>query len=66
LAAPEPKKQRLTRRKRVSIPRDADGNIVLPFQIASLNIVSLGKIDYERPHFHNERYIFPIGYTIER
>ncbi|KAI8095095.1 F/Y-rich N-terminus-domain-containing protein [Gilbertella persicaria] len=63
---PAPKKTRISRRKRVTIPRDENGNIQLPFQIASLNVISLGKIDWERPGFHNERYIFPIGYTVER
>lgn len=48
------------------IPRDENGNIVLPFQVASLNVIDPGIIEYERPQFHNERYIFPIGYTVER
>ncbi|KAI8075581.1 F/Y-rich N-terminus-domain-containing protein [Thamnidium elegans] len=48
------------------VPKDENGNIVLPFQIASLNVIDLGTIDSERSQFHNERYIFPIGYTVER
>ena len=63
---PVPKKSRLTKRKRVAIPRDADGCVVLPFQVASLNILSVGEVDTERALYHNERYIFPIGYTVER
>ncbi|KAI9481121.1 MAG: F/Y-rich N-terminus-domain-containing protein [Benjaminiella poitrasii] len=63
---PVPKKQRTSRRRRPTIPRDENGKVQLPFQIASLNVISLGKIDHERPGFHNERYIFPIGYTVER
>lgn len=66
ILVPTPKKQRLSKRKRVLIPRDQDGAIVLPFQIASLNVIDLGIIDTERPAFHNDRYIFPIGYTVER
>jgi hypothetical protein len=63
---PVPKKKRLSRKRRVEIPRDQDGKIELPFQVASLNIISLGKIDTERTQYHNDRYIFPIGYTAER
>ncbi|KAI7905607.1 F/Y-rich N-terminus-domain-containing protein [Cokeromyces recurvatus] len=63
---PAPKKQRTSRRRRLTIPRDENGKVKLPFQIASLNVLSLGKIEYERPGFHNDRYIFPIGYTVER
>ena len=57
---------RVVRKRQVIIPRDRDGQIRLPFQIASLNIISLGQVEYDRPNFHNERYIFPIGYTAER
>ncbi|OBZ89243.1 Transforming growth factor beta regulator 1 [Choanephora cucurbitarum] len=63
---PPPKKMRVVRKRQVIIPRDRDGQIRLPFQIASLNIISLGQVEYDRPNFHNERYIFPIGYTAER
>ncbi|KAI8980845.1 F/Y rich C-terminus-domain-containing protein [Pilobolus umbonatus] len=61
-----PKRVRASRKRRLSIPRDENGVVQLPFQIASLTILSLGKIDYERPLFHNERYIWPIGYTAEK
>ncbi|CAO3641825.1 unnamed protein product [Mucor hiemalis] len=65
VSAPAPKKR--TSRKRVlSIPRDENGNVILPFQIASLNVISLGKIESSRSQYHNDRYIFPIGYTAER
>lgn len=63
---PAPKKVRSSRRKRITLPRDENGAVQFPVQIASLNVISLGKIEYERPAFHNERYIFPIGYTVER
>ncbi|KAG0828116.1 hypothetical protein G6F29_007809 [Rhizopus arrhizus] len=60
------KKRRRYAKKRHSIPRAEDGSIQLPVQIASLKVIDLGRIEYERPSFHNERYIFPIGYTAER
>ncbi|KAG1179026.1 hypothetical protein G6F70_004396 [Rhizopus microsporus] len=61
------KKKRRYQKRRYSIQRNEDGSIQLPAQIvASLRIIELGRIDYERPAFHNDRYIFPIGYTAER
>lgn len=60
------KRQGSSRKKPVEIPRDEDGNIKLPFQIGSLNILSLGSVVHDRPSFHSERYIWPVGYCVER
>ncbi|CAO3661779.1 unnamed protein product [Rhizopus microsporus] len=48
------------------IDRDEDGNPKLPQQIGVLTVLSLGHIVTDRPTFHNERYIFPVGYTVSR
>ncbi|KAI7898377.1 F/Y-rich N-terminus-domain-containing protein [Cokeromyces recurvatus] len=48
------------------IERDADGKPKLPQQIGVLTVLNLGKIITDRPAFHNERYIFPVGYTVSR
>ena len=48
------------------IERDADGKPKLPQQIGVLTVHSLGTIVTDRPNFHNERYIFPVGYTVSR
>jgi hypothetical protein len=38
-----------------------------PMQIATnLLLLELGNIDFEREQFHNERYIYPIGFKSER
>jgi hypothetical protein len=50
----------------MSVQRDENGNAILPQQIASMNVISLGKVETERPLFHTARYIFPIGYHVER
>lgn len=34
----------------------------LPITVKGIKILSLGKIDYERPKYHNEKYLWPIGY----
>ena len=53
-------------RKIQPVPMDEQGNVILPLQIGILTLHSLGKVDFERDLFHNERYIYPIGYTISR
>ncbi|CAO3608206.1 unnamed protein product [Cunninghamella blakesleeana] len=50
----------------VDVKRNEGGQPILPIQHGLFNIISLGVINYEDPNFHNERYIFPVGYTVER
>ncbi|KAL9651515.1 hypothetical protein ABK040_001461 [Willaertia magna] len=38
----------------------------LPMKAGSSTVIELGTIEYERTSYHNERYIFPIGYKSER
>lgn len=48
---------------RLTIPRDDDGNIQYPIMINnSLTILNLGQIETERPGYHKDRNIFPIGF----
>jgi hypothetical protein len=65
------KRSKLTRfsvktRRVQPIERNADGSPKLPQQIGVLTVLNLGTIVTDRPNFHNERYIFPIGYTVSR
>ncbi|KAI8645591.1 F/Y-rich N-terminus-domain-containing protein [Parasitella parasitica] len=48
------------------IERDAQGHPKLPQQIGVLTVHHLGKIVTDRPNYHNERYIFPVGYAVSR
>ncbi|ORX90275.1 hypothetical protein K493DRAFT_230976 [Basidiobolus meristosporus CBS 931.73] len=48
------------------LDKDENGNYVLPVQIGILTVISLGKVEWERDTFHNDRYIWPIGYTVRR
>lgn len=66
-----PKRSKLTRlsvktRRVQPIDRNPDGSPKLPQQIGVLTVLSLGTIVTDRPTFHNERYIFPVGYTVSR
>jgi len=41
--------------------------VALPLHLGNyLSIVSLGTIVYDRPAYHNKRYIFPVGYRALR
>jgi hypothetical protein len=45
----------------------SDPHSLMPLELGSvLTIISLGTIDYARPDFHTERYIYPIGYKSQR
>ncbi|KAJ1952955.1 hypothetical protein EC988_003273, partial [Linderina pennispora] len=48
------------------VPRDKDGNYELPVQVGILTVLSLGTIVWDRETYHNERYIWPVGYTVQR
>ncbi|KAK4520830.1 Cytochrome c oxidase subunit 4 [Mucor velutinosus] len=66
-----PKRSRINRSKaktrRVQpVQRDQHGNPILPLQIGVLTVTHLGRIVTDHEAFHNERYIFPVGYTVQR
>ncbi|GAA5802135.1 hypothetical protein HPULCUR_007596 [Helicostylum pulchrum] len=71
VASAPPKRSKINRiniktRRVQPIERDTEGNPRLPQQIGVLTVLNLGKISTEKDTFHNERYIFPIGYTVRR
>ena len=43
-----------------------DGLPVLPLKIGLITLESLGDIVYDRESFHNERYIYPVGFKVTR
>lgn len=53
-------------RKVQPLPKDEHGSYVLPVQIGVLTVHHLGEIVYDRDSFHNERYIWPVGYKVSR
>lgn len=39
----------------------------LPLQLANnLLLTALGRVDYVHPRFHNDKFIFPVGFTVRR
>ncbi|KAJ2779174.1 hypothetical protein H4R18_004153 [Coemansia javaensis] len=48
------------------VPRDRSGNYEMPVQVGVLMVIRLGRVVWDRDAFHNERYIWPVGYTVQR
>ncbi|KAI8871048.1 hypothetical protein GQ42DRAFT_162310 [Ramicandelaber brevisporus] len=48
------------------VKRNPDGTPVMPIKIGVMQVVSLGTIVFDRPDYHTERYIYPVGYSIQR
>ena len=45
------------------LQRDEAGKIIYPIIInSSLSILDLGEVEYERPNYHSEKNLFPIGF----
>lgn len=47
------------------VPRDKSGRPVLPLNVGIMTVNCLGEVCM-REHFHTERYIFPVGYSVNR
>lgn len=47
------------------VPRDKNGRPVLPLNVGIMTVNCLGEVCM-REHFHTERYIFPVGYSVNR
>jgi hypothetical protein len=56
----------MIRKKLQPIPLDVEGRPIMPINLGGLTITSLGKIITDRPGFHSERYIWPIGFESHR
>ncbi|XP_032236865.1 uncharacterized protein LOC5511631 isoform X3 [Nematostella vectensis] len=54
------------KRKVQPIPVDAKGKPIFPIVLGGLTVHSLGEIIWDRPGFHSERYIWPVGYCSSR
>lgn len=50
----------------VQVEKDENGNYRLPVEIDSWTVLNLGTVVYDRPAFHNQRYIYPVGYKVKK
>ncbi|KAG0254176.1 transforming growth factor beta regulator 1, partial [Linnemannia exigua] len=53
-------------RKVQIVERNADGSIKMPVTVGIITILSIGHVVYDREAFHNDRYIWPVGYKMSR
>ncbi|KAK3845323.1 MAG: hypothetical protein J3R72DRAFT_40776 [Linnemannia gamsii] len=53
-------------RKVQIVERNADGSVKLPVTVGIITILSIGHVVYDREAFHNDRYIWPVGYKMSR
>jgi hypothetical protein len=52
--------------KVIPVPYDAEGNPILPLSLNMITVHRLGEVVYDRPAYHNKRYILPVGFTTSR
>ena len=48
------------------IPSNADGTPIFPIVFGKMRIESLGEVVFDKPNYHNDRYIWPVGYKSVR
>jgi len=47
----------------MSLTYDSNGDVIYPITInAGLQILNLGRIEADRPNYHTEKNLFPIGF----
>jgi hypothetical protein len=52
---------------KIEVERDEEGNIRYPIYVSpTLQILNLGVIEWERPHYHSEKNFFPLGFKTLR
>eukprot|EP01080_Neovahlkampfia_damariscottae_P001827 gene1827-969_t len=50
----------------VEVQRDLYGNVIFPINLGALTIHSVGKVIYDRPAYHTDKYIWPVGFKATR
>lgn len=53
-------------RKPQDVSKDEHGNIIYPFKAGGVEVFSLGEIVYDRPTFHSDKYIWPVGFSSKK
>ncbi|KAG1170808.1 hypothetical protein G6F70_007457 [Rhizopus microsporus] len=48
------------------VEKDSQGAYILPVEIDSWTVINLGTVVYDRPAYHNQRYIYPVNYTVRK
>lgn len=53
-------------KKLIDVAKDEHGNIIFPIKLGPITVLSLGTIVWDRPAYHTDRYILPVGYKASR
>jgi len=53
-------------RRCIEVPRHPNNEPVLPITIGVLHVHALGRVIWRNPAFHNDRYIWPVGFRSSR
>lgn len=61
-----PIKEETTVFKVIQVPFDPQGNAILPLSLNMITVHALGQVVFDRPAYHNKRYILPVGFTTKR
>jgi hypothetical protein len=49
----------------VEVEKDKNGQYILPAEVDSWTVLGLGDVVWDRAAFHNQRYIYPVGYRVK-
>ncbi|CAG8639010.1 7013_t:CDS:2 [Funneliformis caledonium] len=52
--------------KAYHVDKDENGNYILPVEVGLHTILDLGTVVFDRSAYHNDRYIYPVGYSTQR
>ncbi|RCH96328.1 hypothetical protein CU097_003245 [Rhizopus azygosporus] len=50
----------------IEVEKNEDGEYILPAEVDSWTVLSLGTVVWDRAAFHNQRYIYPVGYRVKK
>ncbi|KAF7732337.1 hypothetical protein EC973_005233 [Apophysomyces ossiformis] len=50
----------------VEVKKNKHGEYILPAEVDSWTVLDLGKVVWDRDAFHNQRYIYPVGYRVKK
>ncbi|KAI9281871.1 F/Y-rich N-terminus-domain-containing protein [Sporodiniella umbellata] len=50
----------------IEVDRNAQGDYALPAEVDSWTVLQLGTVVWDRAAFHNQRYIYPVGYRVKK
>lgn len=50
----------------IEIEKTEEGKYVLPAEVDSWTVLDLGSVIWDRAAFHNQRYIYPVGYRVKK